>query len=106
MIYKNKHKNLDFFKAELLDLKKYAKPHWWENLPIIGSIEYMIRMQNKDRNVKNNELHQTLMSYRWKFVMATLILGFILLILITPWFVYLIHILAIKKINKKLELLK
>ncbi len=77
-------------------MQKNLKPYVWENVPIFGCFAYMIRIALKNSDIDHGTLRREIVKYQIIFIFCLLPL-FTLTMLITPWFLYMIHALAIKR---------
>ena len=87
------------------DIKKFSgkmKPFWWENIPIIGGLIYMIRMFINQMDIDRGTLKKQIFIYHIIFMFCFLMYIYTLLSLITPWYTYSIYKLGVNKTKIKL----
>lgn len=92
--------------ATRYDVKKFeakAKPRSYENIPVIGALIYIWRMQINTWGIDRGPLRKNLNVKRIIFMFAFLIYLYSFLALLTPWFVYWHTNLAIKKTKAQIE---
>ena len=93
-------------KATNEDIKKLdakIKPFWWENIPVIGCLAYLIRTTINQQDIDRGLLRKQILKYNLIFLFSTLFVGYGLLRILTPWFLYFIYKIAIKKTKELVE---
>ncbi len=84
-------------KEDVKRLESHLKPFWFENVPLIGSIFYVKRIQYHIRDIDRGLLRKNLAKYAIIWFPLIIITYFI-----TPWFNYYVSKKAIKKTKEEL----
>ena len=90
-------------KDDVEKLEKKIKIFWWENIPVIGCIIYIIRMGVNQQDIDRGILRKQIVIYNLIFTFALLFYIHLLLSLITPWYTNAIYKEAIKKTKEKIK---
>ena len=74
--------------ADVASMKAHMKPKAWENIPVIGAIIYIIRMQYRIMGIDRGPLRQQIWKWNLIFVLAMLLYIHVAVMILTPWLLY------------------
>ncbi len=88
---------------DLETMKQQMVPHRWEHIPIVGAIFYAIRMEVVNSGINRGPLRRQIVKLKVIFLFSMLFYFFVLVLMLTPTFIYKIHKMAVEKTQKLID---